>query len=631
MLETLRRNATGWLAKLLIGLLVISFAVWGVADMVTGVGRSTAAKVGSKEILAPEFQRAFQNRLDAISQRVGRRLTPNEAKTLFRLDKQVIDQLIAATAVDNHAEVLNLAITDKSIIAGVQSDPLFKGIDGKFDQSRLEQLLRDAGYTQERFLDARKRDVVRGQMTDALLQNLQPSKTLVSMMQTYAGETRTVRYFTLDPKTVKVESPTDKDIKSTYDQNKSRFMTPEYRKLNVLLLTSADAQKRIDVTDEQLKATYERDKRLFATPETRQIQQIAFKSADEAEKARQEILAGKSFEEVAKAAGAKPEDIELGTLTRAQMFDAKIGDAAFALEKGKVSEVIKGDLTTVLLNVKAIKPGNQPTLEEIKDRIKARITRLGAADEIRKLHDSVDDNRLAGKSLKEIAETLKLSYHAVDAVDRSGNGRDGKPVFQSPDLAKIVAKGFAGEVGVDNEAVELSDGGYAWVSLVAVTATKQKPFDEVKEDAKTLWATNQRQSALRKRARSLVERVEKGESLEAVAKSLSLDVQTTPAFKRGDRLPQLSPSAVVRVFALPKGKPIDAPTADNESRMVLEVSEIKEPAAPSAEELERTKTSVLEQLRDDVLEQYIATLRKRQGVTVNQSVVDRTIGITPGS
>jgi peptidyl-prolyl cis-trans isomerase D len=631
MLDVLRRNASGWLAKILIGLLVLSFAVWGVADMVTGVGRYTAAKVGSTEISAPDFQRAYQNQLDAIAQRFGRRLTPNEARTLLQLDSQVIEQLVAATAIDNHAQELNLAITDNAVIAAVQADPMFSGADGNFDPARLEQVLRQAGYTQERFLAERRRDMVRDQLTDALLQNVQPPQMLINLMQTYSGEARTVRYFVLDPKTAPLKAPTDDDLKKTYEQNKSQFMTPEYRKFEVLMLTSADAQKQIPVTDAELEAAYERDKALFAVPEKRQILQIAFKDETEAEKARAEILGGKSFEEVAKSVGAKPEDIDLGTLTRSQMFDPKIAEAAFSLEKDTVSEVVKGNLTTVLLWVKEISPGNQPKLDEIRDQLKERITRLGAGDQIRKLHDSVDDNRLAGKSLKEIADTLKLTFQAVESADRSGNGKDGKPAFASPDLARVVQTAFSGEVGVDNEVIELSDNGYAWVNLISVTATQQKPFDDVRDEVKTVWENNQRQDALRAQAKELLDKLKSGETFEAVAQSVAAEVQTTPAFKRGDRLPQLSASAVTRVFSLPKGNPIDVPTADNESRMVLEVTDIAEPPKADAKTLEEVNQSVMNQLRNDILEQYVMRLRSSQGASINQAVVDRTIGIVPNN
>jgi peptidyl-prolyl cis-trans isomerase D len=629
MLDVLRRNASGWIAKILIGLLVLSFAIWGVADMITGVGRSTVATVGPTKIDIPEFQRSYQNAMDAIAQRFGRRFTPEEAKRLFRLDQDIINRLIATAAIDNEARTLNLGITDKAVITEVQKDPAFRGVGGTFSQEKLDGVLQRIGYTQDRYLEERRKDTVRGQLTDALLQNLQPPKSLLDLMQSYAGETRIVQYMALDPKTAKIKEPTDDDIKKLYEQHKTQFMTPEFRKIEVLMLTAADARKQIPVSDEELQKAYKRDKELFAVPEKRHILQMPVKDEADGNKARAEILAGKSFEEVAKARGAKPTDIDLGTLTQKEMLDQKIAKAAFSLEAGKVSDVVKGDLSTVLLMVKTITQGNQPKFEEIKDKLRERIQRQRSSDQIRKLLDSVDDNRLAGKSLKEIGTALKLTYHAVEALDRAGNKPDGKPAFKSNDLPLIVRTAFQGEVGVDNQVVELSDGGYAWVNLIAVTPPKQKPLKEVRDAVKTMWDDDQRRDAMRKLATELVDKLKKGETFEAVAKSVGVEVKKTPAFKRGDRLPQLSPAVVTRVFALPKDQPIAVATVDGKSRMIVEVAEVKAAPQPTEEALKKARSNLQQQMQGDVIAQYVAGLRKEQGVTINQQVIDRTMGIAP--
>lgn len=628
MLEVLRRNATGWIAKILIGLLVLSFAVWGVADMVTGVGRTTVASVGSTEIGVTEFRRTYENQVNAFSRALGRRLTPDEAKR-YGVEKRAIDQLVNIAAVDNQAKKLDLSITDQAVIAAVQADPSFKGIDGKFSQDRLDELIRQVGYTQQSFLVARRKDEVRGQLTSTLLSNVVAPKALLSMLHTFRDETRVARYFALDPKTaVKIPTPTGNDLKTTYDQNKAAFMTPEYRKVDVLMLTAADARKQIKVTDADLKAAYERDKSLFVVPETRHVLQLSFKDEAAATKARTEIVGGKSFEDVAKEQGVKPTDIDLGTLSKSQMVDPKIAKVAFSLEKDKVSEVVKGQFSTVLLMVKDIKPGRQPTLEEVKAQLTDRIRRLGTADEIRKLHDMVDDNRLAGKSLKDIGQLAKLTFHAIDGVDSKGNKPDGKPAFTSPDLGKIMRSVFAAEVGVESPVIELADNGYAWINLIAVTPQKQKPFESVRDDVRKLWEKNNRATALRKLAEEIDGRIKKGESFDAAAKSVSAEVKTTPAFKRGDSVPDLTAAAVTRIFALPLKMPAETLTTDGQSRLIFEVSEVKAPPKLSESEAKTLKDQVSEQMRSDILAEYVMALRKREGVSINQAAIDRATGAT---
>jgi peptidyl-prolyl cis-trans isomerase D len=203
------------------------------------------------------------------------------------------------------------------------------------------------------------------------------------------------------------------------------------------------------------------------------------------------------------------------------------------------------------------------------------------------------------------------------------------PAFKSNDLARVVQTAFRGEVGVDNQVIELSDGGYAWVNLVAVTPPRQKTLEEVRDEVKAMWEESKRREAMRKLSDELLARLKKGESFEDVAKSVGGEAKATPAFKRGDELPQLSQGVVTRVFALPKDDPIAVDTGDGKSRMLLEVAEIKPPPEPTAEALKKTKAAVLQQMRGDILAQYVAELREEQGVTIHRQVVDRTMGISP--
>ena len=144
MLETIRKNVSGVLAKVLIGLLVISFAIWGIGDMVRTYGQDVVATVGGTPIKTQEFRNAYQLQLDGVSRQFGRRLTPQEAKT-FGIERQVLARLTGSTAVDNHANNLNLDLSDKAVEQSVYSDRLFQGLDGTFSAQRLAEVLRRSG------------------------------------------------------------------------------------------------------------------------------------------------------------------------------------------------------------------------------------------------------------------------------------------------------------------------------------------------------------------------------------------------------------------------------------------------------------------------------------------------------
>ena len=626
MLEALRKSATGILAKILIALLVLSFAVWGIADVITGVGRSTIASVGEKEISIYEFRRQYQDQVDAVSRRFGRRLTPQQARA-FGVEQQVLSTMIGSRAVDSHAEELNLSISGQAVEDQIRKDPLFQS-NGSFDPGRLTNLLATAGYSEGQFISSRRNDLIREQLTGAMLDNVGVPKVLFEIMRTFQGERRKARYFTVDPKVaIKLETPTDGALRKIYDARKTQFMTDEARQIEILMITADAAKKRIKVTDEQLKERYERDKLRYSVPEQRQVLQIPFKDTASAEKARSEILSGKKFADVAKAAGAKESDIDLGLITKDKMIDPKIADAAFALAANTVSAVVTGRFTTVLLMVTKIEKGNVPKFAEIKDKLRDSITSRQAPDSIRTLHDQVDDNRLAGKTLKEIAALLDIPLREFASITQAGNGPDGKPAFESADREKILASAFDSAVGVENEVVELTGGGYAWARVLKVVKAEQKSFEVVKADVDKLWRDQETRAALTKVAQAYIKELEGGSKFADVAKKAGGEVKTTPEFKRQDSLPDLSAAAVNRAFAIAKGKPTSVASTNAKSRIIMEVTDILEPAKLKDADKDQLETQLVNQLRTDTVAQYVLALRNRLGVETNQRLIDQTVGI----
>ncbi len=628
MLEALRKSITGIMAKALIALLVLSFAVWGIADVITGVSRTSIASVGDKEIGVFEFRRQYQDQVDAVSAQFGRRLTPQQARA-FGVEGQVLSTMIGSRAVDTHAEGLKLSITEKAVENDVRSDPLFQE-GGNFSPDRLATLLSRVDMTESQFFAARRSDLVRDQLTSSLLENVMPPQALVDIFRTFQEEKRRVRYFIIDPKTaVKLEAPKEEDLRKAYEAAKSQYMSDEYRQVEIMMLTADDAKKRLTITEDQLKERYERDKLSYSVPELRRVLQISFADKATADKARAEMAGGKDFLEVAKASGATESDVDLGQVSKDKLIDPKIAETAFSLEKDKISEAVEGRFATVLLKVTDIKPGNVPTFEEIKDKVRDSIASRLAPGEIRVLHDQVDDNRLAGKALKDIAQLLNLTLKEIPAIARDGNAPDGKPALTSPDQAKILNNAFESDVGVENEVVELADGGYAWVRVLKVEKPKQKPFEDVKSDVEKDWRDKQTRAELAKLAQEYVKKIKDGTAFEEVAKAGGGEVKTTPEFKRVDSLPDLSAGAVTRAFTLDKGVPASAATVDGTSRVVFEVAEIIPPGEAKAEDKTKLTDEISRQMRTDVVAQYVAALRNRQGVQVNQALIDQTVGIVP--
>jgi peptidyl-prolyl cis-trans isomerase D len=626
MMEALRRGTASWVAKILLGLLIVSFAVWGVADVFTGYGQKSLARVGKTEISADEFQNALQTELNRLSNQIGRRLT-NEQAHAFGIDRRVLSRIIGSAALDMQARELGLAVPDSEIAEAIRTDPNYKGLTGTFDRARFNEMLRQNGISEPRYFATRKAAEVREQLTDALLEAVSVPRPLVDTAYKFREETRTIAYVTLDAeKAGKVPEPDETKLREYYDQNQRAFLAPEFRKLSLLLLTTDEVKKLVPVSDDEVRAEHERDKERFNDPEKRHVLQLSFPDAATAEKAASEIAKAKTFEEAAKALGVNEGDYDLGLVARSDFIDKALADVAFSLEKGKTSKPVAGRFTTALLHVAEIQPGRQRTFNDVKDRIKEQLALERSGREVQALHDKVDDARGAGKSLREIAESLKLRFVEVDAIDRSGNGPDGKPAFEHPEAQAIARAAFDPGAGVDRESVELQDG-YVWIDMLGGTPERQKPFEEVQSDVKAQYLEADRRKAINAAASALVDRIDKGEALDAVAKEQGLKVETSKPFKRNAPTTALTQGGVRQAFALPKGKAASVETPDGKSRSVVVVTEITPAPPPSKEQTDQLANEMERLMQNDALSSYVSALQERYGVAVNDTVLKRTLGI----
>jgi peptidyl-prolyl cis-trans isomerase D len=628
MLDALRRGSTGTVAKILFAVLVVSFAIWGIGPVFRDFGRGSLAKVGDQDIRVEDFQRQLQNEIHIISRQTGRRLSMEEARTAG-LDNRILAQLMAWAAVEQHAAQLDLALSNEALIEQLKKDPAFKGPDDKFSKFKFENVLNQMGLSERGFLKLRRRDELREQLTSALIDAIAVPDEMVDLVNAWREEKRVAEYFAIDAAKITVPEPDAAKVKATYEANKSRFTTPELRKLAILVLSIDSLKPKMDVSDAEIAESYEETKKDYNTPERRRVQQIAFKDKKAAEAAKKALDSGKkTFGDIAKDVGAKNTDIDLGLIRKDQLIDPKIADAAFSLDKDKISDVIEGRFATVLLRVSAIEPAVTRTLKDVKGEVRDKLAGKKAQAQLQNLIDQVEDNRAAGKPLKEIAEAMNVQYIEVPATDRFNKQPDAdKPAIPLPDALSIVRTAFDSDVGLENEPVELRDGGYAWVDVLGVTPKKQKPFDEVKEDAKKLAIKNEREKRVSELANKLVERADKGESMEALAKEAGAPkLDTTPAITRSTEPQGLSKGAVKQIFTLTKGKAGSAPTTDGKSRSVFKVTKITPAPEPTKEQREKIAKELKEQLTDEALSEYVIALQDKLGANINQEEYRRAIG-----
>lgn len=623
VLQTLRQGASGWIAKIFLTILTLSFVVWGIADVFRGFGSTTVATVGGRDISAEAFRAEYLDQVQRLGQRLQRGITPAEAKA-FGLDRQVLNQMIADATLEQEANRLGLAVGDQEIAESIRNNPAYRRPGANaFDPAYFEQLLRSNGLTEQRFVEMEKRRALRDQVLQSFGSGLTVPQALVDAVHRYESEERNVSYLLVTPQTIGARpAPTEDELRAFFDAHKITFRAPEYRKIAVLALTPEALAAQMTVSDEEAKAAYDRELTRFGTPERRVVQQMVFTKPEDAADASAKLKAGQSFADVATAHGLTARDTDLGLVGKADIIDPRIGEVAFTLTPGTTSEPVTARFGTAIVHVERIEPANQKPFDEVKGEIVKELALDKAHRQMLDKHDAIEDERASGATLAETAKKLSLPLTVID-VDRSGYDPKGQMV-EVPGRADVVAGGFASEPGVETDTIQLpSNGGFVWYETQSVTPARDRTFEEAKAQVEKRYEEDAVAKAVETRAKELFDQA-KGAGLEQAANAAGIPLQTADGLRRGRTAGPFSTESVGEVFDVKDGAIGLTSGVSAPDRVVFQVTKVTVPPVGPADE--RVTSQLTNQMENDLLVQYVGALQDQMGVTINQNVLSQVVG-----
>ena len=629
MLRGIRKASANWLGRAVMGavmgLLALSFAIWGINDIFRGFGRSTVAKIGSIEIPIEEFRRVYNERVQQLSRQVGRPVTPEQANAVG-LDRQVLSEMVAEAGLDQRIRQLHLSIPDAEIVQRITADPTFKSPTGSFDRLRFEQLIRSAGYTEQRFIAEQRRVMLRREIIDSLTSALPVPKAWLSAVNQFQNEERNIAYLRLGPAQAgDIPQPTADELNKYFEARKILFRAPEYRKVSTVQVTPADLGKWMDISEADIKTAYEEHHNRYVTPERRRVEQIVFPKIEDADAAEARLKDGLTFAALAAERGLKDQDIDLGTVPKSEIVDPAVADAAFSLKEGEVSAPIKGRFGTVIVTVTKIEPEQTKSLADVTAQIRNDIAAERAKSQVQALHDQIEDARAGGSTLEEAAK--KANFPVVNyEIDRSGRDPSGKPVSSLPHAADVIAASFTSDVGVENDPVA-ADGGYIWYDVTAITPAHDRTLDEVKSEVEARWREDEIATRLKAKATDFLDKLKNGNSFDDLAKAENLKVETADNLQRNKPGPGLSTKIVASVFRTAKDAFGSAEGDQPTDWVVFRVTAVSTPKIdanlPEEKHIEETLQS---QENNDILGQYVSWLQDELGLSVNQAALAQALG-----
>ena len=628
MLRDIRRLSSNWLGKIIMGvvmgLLIVSFAVWGIGDIFRGFGQSTVAKIGGTEISIEQFRQLYTERLQQIGRQIGRPLTTDQARA-FGIDRQVLQQVVVETSLNEQAKRLGLAQSDADVVKSIARDPAFQGPSGAFDPARFAQIIRQAGFTEQRFIAEQRSAALRRQITGTVAEGVTPSATLMDAIHRFQNEERSISYIRLGAAQAgTIDAPSQETLATYFEENKAAFRAPEFRKIAIVTVTPEEIAKWTEVSDDDARKAFEERKARFVKPEQREVSQIVFPTIEEANAAREKLVGGTSFADLAKERQLSAADVELGLLAKSSIADTAVADAVFALPLNEISQPIKGTFGYALAKVTKIEAGVTPAYEALAAEIKREVALERARAKVEDQRNHLEDERGGGSNIADAATKLGLPLINIEAVDRSGRDPNGQPVTV-PQGTDVIAQAFASDVGVEADPINFQSG-YVWYEVLGITPSRERTLDEVKDQVEARWRSQQVSDRLRDKAKELVGKLDGGAALATEAEALGVKVETAEKFKRTDTVTGLTTAVVRAAFRTPKGSAGASEGGENE-QIVFQVADIVTPAFDGAsEEANNLKDMLKRMLDEEQIGAYVANLQKEIGVTVNQAAVGRITG-----
>ena len=609
------------------GVLIIAFGFWGIADIFKGFGQSTLATIGHTEISINEFRQLYMDKLQQIGRQFGRPLTAEQARA-FGFDRQVLQQTLAEAALDEQARRLGLRQSEAETMRMIFSDPNFKGVNGNFDPARFQATIRQFGFSEQRYVADQRRVSLRRQIAGTIMAGLEPPKATIEALSRFQNEQRSIDYVKLDAAQAgTIDPPSPETLAGYFDDHKIQFRAPEYRKIAFVAITPEDIGKWSEVSDEDAKKLFEQRRDKLGTPEQRQLSQIVFPNAEEALSARNRIAAGMSFEDLAKERGLNPSDVDLGMVAKSAVIDPAIADAAFALPSGEVSQPVQGKFGVALVKVGKIEPGVVPSYEAVASNLKKEIATERARTKAAELRDKMEDERGGGAGVVEAAQKLGLAAVTIDAVDRSGRTPGGQLVNNIPRGLDVVSQAFNSDVGVDNDPISFN-GGYVWYDVLGITPSRERNLDEVKDQVEARWRDDQISSRLKAKATEMVQKLDQGGGkLADEAAAQGLKVETASGFRRDASLPGVPAGAIAAAFRTAKDGAGQTSVAGANEWIVFRVTDVSVPPVDLAsDEIKKLKETLQRGLTDELVAQNVTKLETDIGTSVNQAAFAQVTG-----
>jgi peptidyl-prolyl cis-trans isomerase D len=631
MLQSIHDKLKGWLAGVVLGAIGLVFVFWGINWTLSAP--TYAAKVNGSEVSANEVRQSYQQQL-AQAERQSNGSVSDAQRSDIKM--RVLDDYVNSEALVTRADKLGYRVTDQQLLQAMAQIPLFQ-VDGKFDYAHAVAVLRAQGRSIPEIEALFKRDVKLRQLDSALTLSSFATATEMKEIRALTKQQRELAWLTLPAEKYASQAiPDDAALKTYYDAHKSEYMTPETVDLHYIEISLAQLAAKVSVDDAQLKAYYDEQKaktpELFTQPEQRRVSHILLSVAnpqdDAAVKAKAEGIlkraqGGEDFAKLAKEFSQDPGSAQQGGdlgWSERKAWVPPFADAAFGMKVDEIRGPVKTQFGYHILKLVGIQPASVKTFEQSRADLETDYRRTQAEKLFNDAQDALADAALQNTTdIDGVARKAGLTVLDIPAFSRiDGGGALGK-------VPAVIDAAFSQDVldGRLSPIVEVEKGRGVVLRATDHKLPQQKPMDSVRTELLGAWKKQRGIELAAAAAADAVKRLQRGESWDAVAKSLDQAVVAPKFVARSDQ--QVPMEVRTTAFGEPKpaGKPLYSDTRlSNGDAAVIALSAVREePGDPSHPDLD-LRRQYAAQIASTEAQSYAAGARADAKVILNPQALD---------
>ncbi|MGA3006230.1 MAG: peptidyl-prolyl cis-trans isomerase, partial [Acetobacteraceae bacterium] len=564
MITSMRRYVETWYVRAFFLIMVATFVLWGVGDMLRVIGTSTwVAKVGNATIEAPQLETEYRRDLAAMTRNLPAGQEPS-AQLRREVGEQALQSLIGEAATSQELRSLHIAVPDPVLVESTRKLPAFLDANGNFDKARLDAVLRNQNMTEAGFIELMRGEMAQRQLLDAVTAGARVPDSEAAVIYAARFEKRSAD-MALFPIASAPEpaTPDEPTARRWYDNHPDLYATPEYRRVTVIVLSPATLASQVTVTDQDVQAAYDAHKAEYTTIAKRSAEVISTTDTAKATALADQWRAGADWtamQAAAKADGAAA--IEQNEATQTEFPDPDLAKAVFSTPVDTVPQPIKGALGWFVIRVTKAVQGGVQTFEQVKDQLRQRLVTEKALGLVYDKANKIDNQLGNGTALNALPPDPGVATVTV-TLDQNGDTPQDTPVGlpgESEIRSAITTAAFSTQKGDPPQLTEVQipsvgGSGYYALSVDDITPAGEKPFEAVHDSVVQDWQADQRHHSAETAAAAMLQAVKAGKTFSDAARDAGILPTLSPLVSRTQPDPAMPRQVQQVLFSLKKGEP----------------------------------------------------------------------------